>query len=132
MDIDGPSDQVELDDYRRILPVFWEHPALIGVTLWGYRPGLWRDAQGAALLRADGSEKPAMMWLRTYLAPNSRPVIGAAQNFYISEAAANGARVGTVTASDADGQSTLRDWRIVGGSGSGRGAVNGATGELTV
>lgn len=132
MDVDGPSDQVQLDDYKRIFPVFWEHPAVIGITLWGYRPGLWRDAEGAALVRADGSEKPAMMWLRTYLGTNSRPVIQSAQNFYLSEAAENGARVGTVQASDADGQSTLRDWQIVGGSGASVFAINATTGELTV
>lgn len=67
MDIDGPTDQQQLQDYQRVFPVFWEHPAVHGITLWGFRPGLWRDQQGAALLRADGSEKPALQWLRGYL-----------------------------------------------------------------
>ena len=27
LDIDGPTDEVQLQDYQRIFPVFWEHPA---------------------------------------------------------------------------------------------------------
>ena len=64
LDIDGPTDEVQLQDYRRIFPVFWEHPAVRGITLWGFRPGLWRNAQGAYLVRSDGTERPAMRWLQ--------------------------------------------------------------------
>jgi endo-1,4-beta-xylanase len=73
LDIDGvaaggvPGDEVQLRAYRRIFPVFWEHPAVQGVTLWGFRPGLWRTKEGANLVRKDGSERPALQWLRTYL-----------------------------------------------------------------
>lgn len=73
LDIDGPTDEVQLQDYQRIFPVFWEHPAVQGITLWGFRPGLWRTKEGANLVRADGSERPAIKWLRTYLqSPNRR------------------------------------------------------------
>jgi hypothetical protein len=132
MDVDGPTEQIQLDDYKRIFPVFWEHPMVVGITLWGYRPGLWRDAQGAALIRADGSEKPAMQWLRTYLGPNTPPVIAASQTFYVSETATAGTDIGTVQASDADGASTLRNWQIVGGTGASVIAINSTTGQLTV
>ncbi len=74
MDIDGDpegteaeSDSVQLARYQRIFPVFWEHPAVEGVTLWGWRPGLWRDDQEAYIVRADGEERPAIQWLRTYV-----------------------------------------------------------------
>jgi hypothetical protein len=30
-------------------------------------PGLWRNAQGAYLVREDGSERPALRWLRDYV-----------------------------------------------------------------
>ncbi|MEO6003879.1 MAG: cadherin repeat domain-containing protein [Opitutus sp.] len=73
-----------------------------------------------------------MQWLRTYLAPNSRPVITAAQSFYVSETSAAGAAVGTVQATDADGMSTLRSWQIVGGTGASTFAINGTTGQLTL
>src|SRR5690606_30568416 len=63
LDIDGPTDEVQLADYQRIFPIFWEHPSVIGVTLWGWRPGLWRSRQGANLVREDGSHRPAFDWL---------------------------------------------------------------------
>ncbi|MEA5125846.1 endo-1,4-beta-xylanase [Xanthomonas floridensis] len=67
-DLDGPSDAQQLADYQRVFPVFWEHPAVRGITLWGFRSGLWRDKEAAYLVRGDGSERPAMRWLRDYVA----------------------------------------------------------------
>jgi endo-1,4-beta-xylanase len=67
-EIDGPTDQTQLSDYQRIFPIFWEHPAVIGVTLWGFRPGLWRNEQRAYLIETDGfTERPALEWLRSYV-----------------------------------------------------------------
>ncbi len=69
LDIDGPSDQKQLEDYQRVFPIFWEHPAVEGITLWGYRPGLWRTDQKAYLIDTDGvTERPALEWLRSYVA----------------------------------------------------------------
>ena len=74
MDIDGETDARQLDAYQRVFPVFWEHPAVKGITLWGFRPGLWRDKERAYLIRADGSERPALAWLRGYVrGATSRP-----------------------------------------------------------
>ena len=78
MDVDGnpetdpnltseQSDQNQLADIQRIFPALWEHPAVEGITMWGWKPGMWRTPQEAYLLRADGSERPAMAWLREYL-----------------------------------------------------------------
>ena len=67
LDIDGPTDAIQLEDYKRVFPVFWKHPAVKGITLWGFRPGLWRTAQGACLVRDNGIERPAMKWLRNYV-----------------------------------------------------------------
>lgn len=67
LDIDGADDAAQLRDYQRIFPVFWEHPAVRGITLWGFRPGLWRSEQQAYLVRPDGSERPALQWLRRYV-----------------------------------------------------------------
>ena len=66
MDIDGATDQVQLDEYKRIFPLFWEHESVIGVTLWGWRSGMWRTAQKAYLVNTDGTERPALEWLRAY------------------------------------------------------------------
>ncbi|WP_130620653.1 endo-1,4-beta-xylanase [Dyella amyloliquefaciens] len=67
LDIDGRDDARQLKDYQRVFPVFWQHPDVKGITLWGFRPGLWRDKQGAYLVRKDGSERPALAWLRSYV-----------------------------------------------------------------
>ncbi|MBO9747721.1 MULTISPECIES: endo-1,4-beta-xylanase [Xanthomonas] len=67
-DLDGPTDAQQLADYKRVFPLFWEHPAVHGITLWGFRPGLWRSKEAAYLIRADGTERPALTWLRDYVA----------------------------------------------------------------
>ncbi len=67
LDIDGPTDDVQLNEYKRVFPVLYQHPAVKGITLWGWRPGLWRNDQGAYLINQDGTERPALVWLRDYL-----------------------------------------------------------------
>lgn len=67
LDVDGPTDERQLADMQRIFPVFWEHPGVEGITLWGWRPGLWRQEQRAYLVDADGRERPALQWLRRYV-----------------------------------------------------------------
>lgn len=78
MDVDGnpnqdpsvtpeQSDQTQLQSMQRIFPTIWEHPSVIGVTLWGWRPGLWRTEQEAYLVRNGGEERPALQWLRDYV-----------------------------------------------------------------
>ena len=74
MDIDGRDDAKQLREYQRVFPLFWDDSAVKGITLWGFRPGLWRDEQGANLIRKDGSERPALVWLRGYVrAQHSTP-----------------------------------------------------------
>ncbi|MDG5768118.1 endo-1,4-beta-xylanase [Balneolales bacterium ANBcel1] len=72
MDIQGnsdlsqeASDQLQLENMQRIFPVFWEHPAVEGITFWGWRPGLWMD--DAELIYPNGEERPALTWLREYV-----------------------------------------------------------------
>lgn len=77
LDIDGPTDEVQLENYQRVFKALWSHDAVAGVTLWGYRPGLWRQEQKAYLINADGSERPAIMWMRQYVLktnPNYAPL----------------------------------------------------------
>lgn len=75
LDIDGPTNQIQLAEYQRIFPLFWEHPAIKGVTLWGYRPGHWRTDQGAYIVYSNGAERPAMVWLKAYVANTSTKYI---------------------------------------------------------
>jgi uncharacterized protein YjdB len=66
-DIDGISDRVQLKEYMRVFPVFWNHPAVEGITLWGYRYGLWRTNEGAYLVTQAGVERPAFKWLQAFV-----------------------------------------------------------------
>ena len=80
LDIDGPpaetpqGDTIQLNEYKRVFPLFWQHPAVKGVTVWGYRPGHWRTAQGAPLVYANGAEKAAMKWLIQYVQTTALPL----------------------------------------------------------
>ncbi|MBN2814938.1 MAG: endo-1,4-beta-xylanase [Bacteroidales bacterium] len=67
LDIDGPTDLTQLHEYQRVFPVFWEHTAVAGVTLWGFRYGLWRNDQKAYLVTQTGVERPAFQWLKAYV-----------------------------------------------------------------
>lgn len=73
MDIDGPTDAAQLKEYQRVFPVFWQDPAVKGITLWGFRPGLWREKERAYLVNPDGSERPALQWLHRYVRSTAKP-----------------------------------------------------------
>jgi len=66
-DIDGTTDEFQLSEYQRVFPLFWEHPAVKGITFWGYRPGMWRTDADAYIVNTDGTERPAMVWLKAYI-----------------------------------------------------------------
>ncbi|MBE2214694.1 MAG: endo-1,4-beta-xylanase [Opitutaceae bacterium] len=77
MDIDGAdsttvNDTTQLDRYQRLFPALWEHPAVMGITTWGYRPGMWRA--NAVLVLSDGTDRSAMTWLRSYVADSNPPL----------------------------------------------------------
>jgi endo-1,4-beta-xylanase len=129
LDIDGPTDEVQLADYQRIFPVFWEHPAVKGITLWGFRPGHWRTAQGAYIVLDNGAERPAMRWLQAYVG-NNPPVVTAGQTLAVDE-------LGTVAGTDTDanrefGYATLQNWQISAGNAASIFALDPATGALKV
>jgi endo-1,4-beta-xylanase len=60
-----PNDATQLRIYQKIFPVLWNHPGVQGITLWGYvQNSIWQST--CYLIRSDGSERPAMQWLRTF------------------------------------------------------------------
>jgi endo-1,4-beta-xylanase len=74
LDIDGnanasssASDQAQLNEYKRIFPMLWEHTSVEGVTLWGWRVGHWRTDQEAYIIQPNNDERPALTWLREYV-----------------------------------------------------------------
>jgi GH35 family endo-1,4-beta-xylanase len=141
LDIDGlaadgvPGDEVQLADYRRIFPTFWEHPAVEGVTLWGWRePVHWRNAENAPIVLSTGVLKPAAHWLLAYVNAIA-PVITPGQSFELGDGVTD--LVGTVEADDwasQIGRPDLRTftWQITGGTGAGIFAIESSTGEIRV
>lgn len=71
-DLSSADDQIQLQKYKTIFPVLYEHPGVVGVTLWGYLYGqTWRA--DANLLNDRNAERPALQWLRNYLLAPFRP-----------------------------------------------------------
>jgi hypothetical protein len=138
LDIDGVAsggvagDVVQLRNYRRIVPVFWEHPGVEGITVWGWRqPNHWRNAQNAPIVLSNDTPKPAALWLYNYVR-GIAPTIKAEQAFSISDV---NAPVGTVQADDwASGISRpeLRTftWQLT--SSDGPFSIVAGTGELRI
>ena len=64
-DIEATDDQTQLRYMQMHFPVFYEHPQVKGITLWGYIYGsTWRT--GTGLIR-NGQPRPALTWLMEYL-----------------------------------------------------------------
>lgn len=64
-DIEATDDQTQLEYMQMHFPIFYEHPNVVGITLWGYIYGAtWRT--GTGLIR-DGQPRPALNWLMDYL-----------------------------------------------------------------
>ena len=65
-DIEQSDDQAQLNVMKEQFPIFYEHPSVKGITLWGYVVGsTWRT--GTGLIQSSGTPRPAMTWLMNYL-----------------------------------------------------------------
>jgi endo-1,4-beta-xylanase len=61
-----PNEDSQLSVYKRVFPILFEHPGVKGITFWGYIQGrMWQT--NTYILRSDGTETPALQWLRNYL-----------------------------------------------------------------
>lgn len=69
LDLTGsPASEVnQLRAYQNIFPVYWDHPAVAGISLWGYVEGqTWRA--GTGLINSNGTKRSALLWLENYMA----------------------------------------------------------------
>ncbi|HHW01154.1 MAG TPA: hypothetical protein GXX36_16590 [Clostridiaceae bacterium] len=74
-DLNIEDDTVQKDKMQELFPAMYEHPAVKGITLWGYLQGhTWLP--NSYLIRSDGSERPALTWLKQYLVSISSGVTG--------------------------------------------------------
>lgn len=61
------SEDGQLSSYKTSFPVYWNHPAVAGITLWGYVEGAtW--AANTGILNSNGTKRSAMTWLESYTA----------------------------------------------------------------
>lgn len=135
LDIDGVltgvvNDPVQVANFQRIFPTFWEHPGVKGVTIWGYVRGFhWRNAQGDWLLYPNGGERPALQWLIRYV--QNAPAVVGPQTLTVNESAAGGTPVGAVLATDTDAGTTYSQWQI-NSDPSGKFVIDAATGVVSL
>jgi GH35 family endo-1,4-beta-xylanase len=64
-DIGAVDDEIQLRYMQMHFPIFYEHPHVAGITLWGYVYGQTL-IDGTGLIR-DGQPRPALTWLMDYL-----------------------------------------------------------------
>jgi endo-1,4-beta-xylanase len=65
-DISEEDDAKQEAIMREQFPLFWTDERIRGITYWGYVVGeTWR--RGTGLMAADGTPRPALTWLMSYL-----------------------------------------------------------------
>lgn len=70
-DIDLPNNRRQADQWAALFPIFYEHPAVKGITLWGSMEGVMWQKHGF-LIKKDGSWRESMVWLDDYLNRSER------------------------------------------------------------
>lgn len=67
LDLNIADDNTQKNKMQELFPVLYEHSAVKGITFWGYIQGrTW--IPNSYLLRSDASERPALTWLKQYMA----------------------------------------------------------------
>lgn len=93
-----PDDAQQLEQYKRIFPILWDHPSVKGITLWGYLENhMWQST--CHLMYSDFSWRPAMKWMIDYIqnSPAHQPGTSIDSPMYVQKNSLH------VRLSDADG-----------------------------
>jgi len=71
-DIPNSNDSSQLKIMKDKFTMMWNHPKIAGITYWGYLVGAtWKT--GSGLLNTNGTERPALTWLKDYVQSNPNP-----------------------------------------------------------
>ena len=70
-DIGTADDALQLQRYQEQIPYMWEKDYCAGITLWGYVYGATWTTDGNSGLYKNGVERPAMTWLKEYMASDA-------------------------------------------------------------
>lgn len=91
-DIAKQGDNGQKTRYSEQFPIMWEADFVCGVTLWGWIHGkTWVDDSG---LVKDGQDRPAMTWLKQYMATDAAKKASVKSDYICGRDAANGAAGG--------------------------------------
>lgn len=75
-DIDEPVDSNQVAQYKMYFPIFWTHPGVRGITCWGYiQNDVWSAHPNTYLFLANGTERPALQWLRRFVSTPIQPAL---------------------------------------------------------
>ncbi|MFA6341834.1 MAG: endo-1,4-beta-xylanase [Fibrobacteraceae bacterium] len=69
-DIGTDDDALQKQRYSEQIPEFWNAEYVAGITLWGYIYGSTWTTNGNSGIIKNGSDRPAMTWLKEYMAAN--------------------------------------------------------------
>ena len=67
-DVGTTNDDIQLKAYSEQIPYMWEQDYCAGITLWGYIYGSTWTTDGNSGIIKNGKDRPAMTWLREYMA----------------------------------------------------------------
>ena len=71
-DIPDANDANQLNIMKDRFTLFWNHPKILGITYWGYVVGsTWKS--GTGLLNTNGTERPALTWLKDFVKSDLNP-----------------------------------------------------------
>ncbi len=70
-DIGTSDDNLQLQRFKEQIPYMWEADYCAGITLWGYIYGRTWTTDGNSGIIRDGKDRPAMAWLREYMASDA-------------------------------------------------------------
>lgn len=70
-DVGTTNDNIQLKAYSEQIPYIWEQDYCAGVTLWGYIYGTTWTTDGNSGIIKNGKDRPAMTWLRDYMASDA-------------------------------------------------------------
>ncbi|MBO5798762.1 MAG: endo-1,4-beta-xylanase [Paludibacteraceae bacterium] len=70
-DIGTDDDNLQLQRYKEQIPYMWEADYVAGVTLWGWIYGKTWTTNGNSGIIKNGQDRPAMKWLREYMATDA-------------------------------------------------------------
>jgi endo-1,4-beta-xylanase len=78
MQVDGPTDAKQLADLQAVFPPLWQSPYVYGILYW--LPGFYNgdpNSPNSNLENPDGSHRPALQWLQSYVPGSNPPLVGA-------------------------------------------------------